>query len=91
MTSKGVEISYICPLQVSYSFPLSCSFMRLKITVIPSICLDAESFDGGYSALIVTAIFYVSMDIIQISQFVYYKLKNQKMTKFVLQVSVKTG
>lgn len=30
---------------------------------------------------IVTAIFYVNMDVIMISQFVYYKLKNQKMTK----------
>ncbi|XP_074860388.1 lysosomal amino acid transporter 1 homolog [Carettochelys insculpta] len=30
---------------------------------------------------IVTSIFYVNMDIIVISQFAYYKLKNQKMTK----------
>lgn len=30
---------------------------------------------------IVAAVFYVNMDIIVISQFVYYKLKNQKMTK----------
>ncbi|XP_032855967.1 lysosomal amino acid transporter 1 homolog isoform X3 [Tyto alba] len=36
---------------------------------------------------IVTAIFYVNMDIIMISQFVYYKLKNQKMTKFFNQGS----
>lgn len=30
---------------------------------------------------IVTAISYVNMDIIMISQFVYYKLKNQEMKK----------
>uniref|UniRef100_A0A670Z6V0 Solute carrier family 66 member 1 like n=1 Tax=Pseudonaja textilis TaxID=8673 RepID=A0A670Z6V0_PSETE len=29
----------------------------------------------------VTAIFYINMDIIVISQFFYYKLKNQKITK----------
>lgn len=30
---------------------------------------------------IVTAVFYINMDIIMISQFVYYKLKNQKMAQ----------
>lgn len=30
---------------------------------------------------IVTAVSYVYMDIIMISQFIYYKLKHQKMTK----------
>ncbi|KAM9378610.1 LOW QUALITY PROTEIN: lysosomal amino acid transporter 1 homolog [Phaethornis superciliosus] len=34
-----------------------------------------------FAALIVTAIFYVNMDIILISHFVFYKLKNLKMTK----------
>ncbi|XP_014380035.1 putative uncharacterized protein PQLC2L isoform X2 [Alligator sinensis] len=47
---------------------------------------DLTNFIGCYltnqlSIQIVTAIFYVNMDIIMLSQFVYYKLKNQKMTK----------
>ncbi|XP_009277372.1 PREDICTED: putative uncharacterized protein PQLC2L [Aptenodytes forsteri] len=47
---------------------------------------DLTNFVGCYLTnqlpiQIVTAIFYVNMDIIMISQFVYYKLKNQKMTK----------
>ncbi|XP_059678659.1 lysosomal amino acid transporter 1 homolog isoform X2 [Gavia stellata] len=47
---------------------------------------DLTNFIGCYLTnqlpiQIVTAIFYVNMDIIMISQFIYYKLKNQKMTK----------
>ncbi|XP_019358748.1 PREDICTED: putative uncharacterized protein PQLC2L [Gavialis gangeticus] len=47
---------------------------------------DLTNFIGCYLTnqlpiQIVTAIFYVNMDIIMLSQFVYYKLKNQKMTK----------
>uniref|UniRef100_A0A8C0EYY5 Uncharacterized protein n=1 Tax=Bubo bubo TaxID=30461 RepID=A0A8C0EYY5_BUBBB len=47
---------------------------------------DLTNFVGCYLTnqlpiQIVTAIFYVNMDIVMISQFVYYKLKNQKMTK----------
>ncbi|KAF1474092.1 hypothetical protein FQV08_0011107, partial [Pygoscelis antarcticus] len=47
---------------------------------------DLTNFIGCYLTnqlpiQIVTAIFYVNMDIIMISQFVYYKLKSQKMTK----------
>ncbi|XP_039345453.1 lysosomal amino acid transporter 1 homolog isoform X1 [Mauremys reevesii] len=47
---------------------------------------DLTNFIGCYltnqlPVQIVTAIFYVNMDIIVISQFAYYKLKNQKMTK----------
>ncbi|NXP46320.1 LAAT1 protein, partial [Heliornis fulica] len=47
---------------------------------------DLTNFIGCYLTnqlpiQIVTAICYVNMDIIMISQFVYYKLKNQKTTK----------
>ncbi|EMP24653.1 PQ-loop repeat-containing protein 2 [Chelonia mydas] len=47
---------------------------------------DLTNFIGCYLTnqlpiQIVTAIFYVNMDIIVISQFAYYKLKNQKTTK----------
>ncbi|XP_061227592.1 lysosomal amino acid transporter 1 homolog isoform X3 [Neopsephotus bourkii] len=47
---------------------------------------DITNFIGCYLTnqlpiQIVTAIFYVNMDIIMISQFVYYKLKNQEMKK----------
>ncbi|KAM6326499.1 LOW QUALITY PROTEIN: lysosomal amino acid transporter 1 homolog [Podargus strigoides] len=47
---------------------------------------DLTNFIGCYLTnqlpiQIVTAVFYVNMDIIMISQFVYYKLKNQKLTK----------
>ncbi|KAM8804841.1 lysosomal amino acid transporter 1 homolog [Eudromia elegans] len=48
---------------------------------------DLTNFIGCYLTnqlpiQIVTAIFYVNMDVIMISQFVYCKLKNQKMTKY---------
>ncbi|XP_065496328.1 lysosomal amino acid transporter 1 homolog [Caloenas nicobarica] len=47
---------------------------------------DITNFIGCYLTnqlpiQIVTAVFYVNMDIIMISQFIYYKLKNQKMKK----------
>ncbi|XP_077682006.1 lysosomal amino acid transporter 1 homolog isoform X1 [Eretmochelys imbricata] len=47
---------------------------------------DLTNFIGCYLTnqlpiQIVTAIFYVNMDVIVISQFAYYKLKNQKTTK----------
>ncbi|KAM6258254.1 lysosomal amino acid transporter 1 homolog isoform 2-T2 [Porphyrio hochstetteri] len=47
---------------------------------------DVTNFIGCYLTnqlpiQMVTAVFYVNMDIVMISQFVYYKLKNQKMTK----------
>ncbi|XP_033006413.1 putative uncharacterized protein SLC66A1L isoform X3 [Lacerta agilis] len=47
---------------------------------------DLTSFIGCYLTnqlpiQIITAIFYINMDIIMISQFAYYKLKNQKVTK----------
>ncbi|XP_063163950.1 lysosomal amino acid transporter 1 homolog [Candoia aspera] len=47
---------------------------------------DLTSFIGCYLSnqlpiQTVTAVFYINMDIIMISQFVYYKLKNQKITK----------
>uniref|UniRef100_G1KUR2 Solute carrier family 66 member 1 like n=1 Tax=Anolis carolinensis TaxID=28377 RepID=G1KUR2_ANOCA len=47
---------------------------------------DLTNFIGCYLTnqlpiQIITAIFYIYMDIIMISQFAYYKLKNQKVTK----------
>ncbi|XP_078245193.1 lysosomal amino acid transporter 1 homolog isoform X2 [Pogona vitticeps] len=47
---------------------------------------DLTNFIGCYLTnqlpiQIITAIFYINMDIIMISQFAYYKLRNQKMTK----------
>ncbi|XP_042316636.1 lysosomal amino acid transporter 1 homolog [Sceloporus undulatus] len=47
---------------------------------------DLTSFIGCYLTKqlpiqIITAIFYIYMDIIMISQFAYYKLRNQKVTK----------
>ncbi|KAG8136088.1 hypothetical protein E2320_009063 [Naja naja] len=55
---------------------------------------DVTNFIGCYLTdqlpiQTVTAIFYINMDIIVISQFFYYKLKNQKITKLVGGMNMK--
>uniref|UniRef100_A0A8U7MJX4 Uncharacterized protein n=1 Tax=Corvus moneduloides TaxID=1196302 RepID=A0A8U7MJX4_CORMO len=65
---------------------LSCVQIHMSSFLLCWVAGDLTSFLGCFltnqlPVQIVTAAFYVNKDLIMISQFVYCKLKNQKVTK----------